>query len=255
MKSSPTRFRFSISRLMILVAASAGVFWVYRSVNPFAFFVLMGYGVVLISQALIYGQNLEKFPRRAWWMFVMTSLGSVLVFGIMAVTIVGTFGWFLRIVLALFVMPIVLGSGVAWIRGTNGRHRRSMAWALVLSFVALPMSMAFGDWPIRLAFRVSRPALDRLADRIEAGDPPRWPVRAGLIRVSGIARGHRHSANIALSIDADSDGNSWLVRSANPEIPLPIPGQVFISDKLSNDGRCKRKRGHCYIWTKNGKIG
>ena len=61
-------------------------------------------------------------------------------------------------------------------------------------------------WPLRAAFRLSAPALDRLADRVESGEAPRFPAWAGLYRIRGTKRTPR--GDTASIVGSDSKGDS-----------------------------------------------
>jgi hypothetical protein len=43
------------------------------------------------------------------------------------------------------------------------------------------LSIAFMQWPLRLSFAISRPALERMADQVAQGRNPAVPARIGLI--------------------------------------------------------------------------
>ena len=48
-----------------------------------------------------------------------------------------------------------------------------------------PLTVPFTQWPFRLAFLASQPSLDRLADRVGAGNPVTTPEWAGAFRIVG----------------------------------------------------------------------
>jgi hypothetical protein len=113
-------------------------------------------------------------------------------------------------------IPLILGFGTAWAvaatrRKAVGRRSPLVAWPLVIVLAALPLTMAFTPWPLRVAFLASKPALDRLADRVAVGQAPRGGVWAGLFMVSGSIIDPA-TGNIGLIIDADPSGRSGFVR-------------------------------------------
>src|SRR5262249_53313702 len=80
--------------------------------------------------------------------------------------------WFTRA--ELQGCPFILGIGAAWATPATRRTARSrrsplLAWPLVLAVALAPFSMLLTPWPLRLAFLASRPAMERLADRVAAG--------------------------------------------------------------------------------------
>jgi len=54
--------------------------------------------------------------------------------------------------------------------------------------VLLVLSVLLTRWPVHVAFQFSRPALERLADRVERGEMGGLPQRAGVFRVERAER-------------------------------------------------------------------
>jgi hypothetical protein len=108
----------------------------------------------------------------------------------------------------LVLMPVVPGLGAAWVGDGRGHGRWGRA-VVVAGAVALAFSMILTRWPLFLGFRLSSPALNRLADRIEAGGTLRPNERAGLYRVRATTNLNGHTA---LVIDPDPGGISAFVR-------------------------------------------
>ena len=94
-------------------------------------------------------------------------------------------------------------------------------WPLVLGVAVLPLTMVITLWPLRVAFSVSRPALERLADRVAAGQVLATSEWAGLIHVVGSAVDSA-TGNVGLIVDPDPSGRSGFVR-LGPGVP---PGQT-----------------------------
>ena len=65
-------------------------------------------------------------------------------------------------------------SGPRW---KKSRQRATLAFCLVVSVLSL-------NWPMRLAFILSRPALNQAAQQLLAGDPVATPRRIGLFRIA-----------------------------------------------------------------------
>ncbi len=63
------------------------------------------------------------------------------------------------------------------------RLRRACAIAFWLMLIA---SVPLTRWPMHVAFAVSRPSLDTLADRAERGEKIRYPVRCGLLVIKNV---------------------------------------------------------------------
>jgi hypothetical protein len=116
----------------------------------------------------------------------------------------------------LLAFPIVCGAGAVWATAVTQRaatpHRSPfLAWPLVLLFAILPLTMPLTRWPFYLAFLASAPAMDRLADRVAAGQGIARPEWAGLFRVVG-SDIVPSSANVGLIINPDPSGRSGFVR-------------------------------------------
>src|SRR5262249_9180480 len=71
-------------------------------------------------------------------------------------------------------------------------------------------TMLLTRWPFHLAFVASTQAMDRLADRVAAGQGIANPEWAGLFRVVGSAV-DPSSGNVGLIIDPDTSGRSGFV--------------------------------------------
>lgn len=86
---------------------------------------------------------------------------------------------------SLIFVAVVPGVGLAWVASRSTRPKRVRGALLVAALTALPGSMLATRWPYYLGFYASSPALNRLADRVEAGGrvvPGEW---AGIYRVWG----------------------------------------------------------------------
>ena len=169
-----------------------------------------------VVQADACWERLRGRRRRAAWSFGITSLAtsaSVASLSIYALNIWGMLGMFLA---SLFGIPLTLGFGAAWAETStrpDAAPRRSPipAWALVLVLGTLPITILLTLWPFHLAFLASRPAMDRLADRIAGGQRIASPEWAGLFRVVATAV-DPSSGNIGLIIHPDPSGRSGFVR-------------------------------------------
>jgi hypothetical protein len=89
----------------------------------------------------------------------------------------------------LFGAPVGLGAllvgVVALVCGKFERRR----WPQIALLVACPLvaaSIGFTNWPMRLSFAASTPALDRLAQQVAAGQTPSLPTRAGAYVVRAV---------------------------------------------------------------------
>jgi hypothetical protein len=94
--------------------------------------------------------------------------------------------------------------------------------------------MMVTPWPLRLAFEISRPAMDRLADRVAAGHGYGGPQWAGLFYIAA-SDVDAETGNVGLIIDPDPSGRSGFARAAPgvawERYARPFRGQNF-SDRL-----------------------
>jgi|GEM_PF-3174420 len=70
-------------------------------------------------------------------------------------------------------VPVEARRGLFW-------RRLGVRVSVLAALAALSLSVPLVRWPARLAFALSRPALEALADRVERGEAIAGPVRAGL---------------------------------------------------------------------------
>jgi hypothetical protein len=207
-----SRVQFKVRSLMIAVAVVAGL--VAVALSPIGLFVALG---------LLYVSLFGVW----WWVFRGFRRLSGLCFGVVGASVntlsaaVCVYLLNTRVFVLMFIgwfsaFPIVMGAGVAWAsaatrRTASPRRCPLLAWPLVLVLALLPLSMLFTFWPFRLAFLASRPAMDRMADRVDAGQAVTSPEWVGLFRVVGSAV-DPFNGNVGLIIDPDPSGRSGFVR-------------------------------------------
>jgi hypothetical protein len=130
-------------------------------------------------------------------------------------------GWL--IVLA----PTIGGLGVAWARlatreGAVPLRSPPATWLTVIALSVMPLVTLWTLWPLRLAFLAARPALERLADRVTAGQTAGFPEWVGPFRLARSAV-DPVSGNVGLMIDPISIGRPRLVR-VRPGMPQARTG-------------------------------
>jgi hypothetical protein len=146
-------------------------------------------GLVSVLQGLLglIGSWRLTRGRRRWasWVFGSSAVvANVWVAGICAY-ILDIDGLTFMAIMAFAFVPITLGSGVAWAsEATRPGAWRRRSWfvvlPLVLAVALLPLTMLQTPWPLYLTFALSRPAVERLADRVATGRSPPMPCRGGL---------------------------------------------------------------------------
>jgi hypothetical protein len=207
------RVRFTLLQLMITVAVIACILVLLETSRGFLLIcILWSFVLAAIFRALFRGRR-----RRASLGFGIASATVNCSFAASSVYGLNTmWGMFVMFLGCLCGIPLILGSGTAWARAATRREAappRSpiVAWPLVIALAALPLTMVFIPWPLRVAFLASKPALIRLADRVADGRAPGRPIRAGLFMVVGSII-DSSTGNIGLIIDPDASGRSGFVR-------------------------------------------
>jgi hypothetical protein len=128
---------------------------------------------------------------------------------------------FVLFVMWLFVvLPTLAVFGATWAvlatrRGKISRPRRRWAWMWVIALAVMPGVTSGTVWPFRLRFLTARPALERLADQVEAGQFVSFPQDAGTFRLAASRVGTR-TEGVALLIDPNPGGPSGFVRHKGP---------------------------------------
>jgi hypothetical protein len=235
------RRHVTIRGLMLAVAAMAVLSAVFRAVGALGFVVLSGYAAI-IALATFGPWTLVRGNRQlAARMMIVASLVEFVALAGLGVFCLRYVCMVYKLFVSLIVLPFVAGGGAAWALaasrpGADRKRSPRVAWSVAGLLLALPLVMMFTYLPVQTAFLISRPALDRLADRVAAGgkvDRPEW---AGLFLVRKIARHDAGSGTVSLVVENDSTGHTRLIRAATsdaePQIP-PAPSCFyrFAADK------------------------
>lgn len=204
---STVRSRITIRRLM-LVIAGIGVFLALLDSYPLTTIEI----AFVLTLAALGWRTARRSPVLARWGFLACASwlnASLLVLYAYQPVYHNAVLLFLA---ALAFVPIVPGVGLAWAADGRGRTRWARV-AIVAGTVALAVSMIETRWPLHLAFRLSSPALNRLANRVESGGKVAATEWAGLYRVRGSMP---LNGDTALIIDPDPRGMSAFVRRRGP---------------------------------------
>jgi hypothetical protein len=203
--------RFTIRSLMIAVAAVAGLLALALSPNGIA----IAFGLLYLSLVGIVWLEFRDKKKRAARYFGIASAVAIVGCAVLCIYFLNFGGRVLMFIVWFFTFPVILGAGGAWATAATrptSRPRRSpfLAGPLVMVAAFAPLSMILTSWPLRLAFLASRPAMERLANRVADGERPSQPEWAGLFRVIGTDVQSK-KGNIGLIIVADSTGRSGFV--------------------------------------------
>ncbi len=230
------RPRLTIRSIMIAVAVCAGLLGVARAWGGgLAVLLFMSCVLLAVTWRLLAGR-----PRIAGWCFLLVWAATAMI-GLISNVYLGKSVMVIYTgILVLLLIPLSWGAGCAWAKAvTCGRAARTWwrlaVWPLVLVAGIAPLSIPLSDWPFRLAFRVSKPALDRLADRVGAGQIAILPARAGVFRVIERAL-DPGTGNVALFVCVEPGLRMGFVRLGAGSPSSRGPLHVFVHE-MHMDGR------------------
>jgi hypothetical protein len=128
----------------------------------------------------------------------------------------GMLSFVLLVIWLFIILPTLAAFGTTWAalltrRGAVPHPSRRWVWICFIALAVIPGVTAWTVWPSHLTFLTARPALDRLADQLEAGQAVSFPQTVGIYRLVGSRVGDR-TAGVALLIDPNPGGPSGFVR-------------------------------------------
>jgi hypothetical protein len=137
----------------------------------------------------------------------------------------------LFLVSIVIVVPAIASFGTAWLilssrPGAVPRRSAEVSALVVFLLAFLPIVTVGIMWPLRIAFIATRPALERLADQVVAGQSVTFPQRVGPFRLVKAAV-DPVSGNVALMTDSNPNGPKGFVRVRPADPPIyagPIVG-------------------------------
>ena len=211
------RVRFTIRSLMIAVVGIAGLLAVLSASG-----LAIAFGLFDLALGGVLWWMFSGFPRLSALCFGGVSTVTIVWCAALSIYLLNIDSLLLMLIGVLLGSPAILGAGGAWATAAtrrSSRPRRSpfLAWPLVVVLAFTPLSMMLTPWPLRLAFLASRPAMERLANRVAEGQSISRPEWAGLFRVVGSAIDPA-KGNIGLIIDAEPSGRSGFLR-LGPGVP------------------------------------
>lgn len=206
------RVRFTIRGLMIAVLVTAGLLSLPARGGP----ILIPILITCLSLGTARWFLLRADRRLAAFCFWGPAIMANVVFAALCVSPEVYFLGLLFVGWLLIVMPTIAGFGITWAilasrKGEASRRSPPAAWLSVIALVALPVVTAWTLWPLRLGFLTTRPALERLADRVATGQVVRFPQWVGPFRVAGSGVDPT-TGNVGLMIDPSPGGPTGFVR-------------------------------------------
>lgn len=224
----PTRVQFTIRSLMIAIAILAGLLALPKGLGVFVIAFLFPC-LSLLAARWVLLQGRRGLAAIGFW------VSAILTNILFAASCVAPDIYFLAYLFLgwLFVvLPPVVGFGAIWAilatrKGATPRRAPAAAWLSVLALTVMPLATTWTLWPLRLAFHVSRPSLERLADRVATGQTVQTARWVGPFRVARTAVDPA-TGNVGLMIDPNPNGPTGFVRLGPGNSPdrrhLPIRG-------------------------------
>ncbi|WP_435007699.1 hypothetical protein P12x_004964 [Tundrisphaera lichenicola] len=212
------RIRFTMRGLMIAVGIVAFCLFLYRTLSP----ALIPIGVVGIFIAGFWHHCGRFHPKCAIWGFWSSAVATNLFVAATDIYALCLGGYLLMFLAAYCGITFTLGLGSAWAVGLVAKYPKSrrpafLGLGVVLALSIAPTTMVMDSWPLKLACLVSRPSMNRLADRVSRGEAIAWPVDAGLFTFVG-SDINRETGSVGLITYPDPAGRSGFVRHL-PETP------------------------------------
>jgi hypothetical protein len=112
------------------------------------------------------------------------------------------------------------------------RSRGRPFWPILASAIvclALIASVVSLHWPLRAAYVLSRPSLDRVAQEVHAGQQWAGPTRVGLFTVVQVEV--RRDGIVCLWVDDDPGGKTGFVRCGPDHVPFNLWSKVSLDDR------------------------
>ncbi len=153
--------RFSIRKLMMLVAAAAWFSWLAASIlRVQGIGIVMAYFTVLAGIAVAPWSATRGRRRLAGWAFAASATAECVAMAAMGIFTLHFYFVVYKMMISMLLLPIAAGCGVAWARLATApraerRSPRFAAWSLVALMLVVPASMIFSRWPMKAAFLVS----------------------------------------------------------------------------------------------------
>jgi hypothetical protein len=223
------------NRWLLLSFVFVGLIGTYRILGPLICAGLIT--IIYISGSTWYFARVcPRYPSLAFGMMSCFALGST---GLISMHFVHEGGTILIFLLSVFTACALFASGSDWCETRTPTRwcPNYLAVFCVVVFMFLPFSTLF-SWPLRVAFFLSQPSMDRLADRIEHGSkmtPPEW-TGLFLIWNSEISEHTGDTLLITGSDRSDAMGFLRVAEGTMPDDPNSWPHDLRLSDRWMYQG-------------------
>ncbi len=209
-----------IGRMMIWIAGigltCAALPWIKSSLDVILLMMLAAW----VGSGFLGWRLARRFPMPTLRAFVACSMLFVTVVFHMKIYSNNSHGY--QVLFFLIAASLAPGVGTALGLMLSFAEEPPSRWGPIVGLyfaIGFPLVCCFsGREPLRLAFLASRPALDRLADRIERGEQVNLPERAGVYRIVASRRDPR-TGEVLLLIDDRNYTQSGFARNPKPIQP------------------------------------
>ncbi len=184
------RGQFTIGSLLLTNAVVASVLAIHPILRWVAAVLAIPWIAARVARWLV-----SRRHRRlaAWGFWAAAALTNLVVAAFCIAPDVNSIAFRLMLpILWVDLLPTTIALGAAWVLLRSGdvpvpMRSREAALSSVFLMAALPILTLWTLWPLRVAFLAVRPALDRLANQVAAGQPVAYPRRIGPFRIEAPA--------------------------------------------------------------------
>jgi len=139
------------------------------------------------------------------------------------------FGESVIVLISAFVL-FILGmftTVVLWKRLQRQEYglSRKLGIAITLACLAIFVSVPITHWPLRLAFKFSRPAFDRIAHSLQSGLSVPQPVRAGLFEIK---KAEVYNRKVCLWINLNPNGKTGFTLCPPGNLPFNLWSTIHL---------------------------
>lgn len=161
-----------------------------------------------------------------WFIIPLTTFPALLVIGV-SLTLMERVTVILCGVLACVVSAVLTCGLLAWAYSKGQR-----LWPLVVSSLAclaLILSVVTTHWPVRAAYLVSRPSLDRLARDVRGGRQILAPTQAGLFTIRHAEMSQQ--GMVCLWVDPNPAGKMGFVQCRPDSLSFNLWSRIHLDNR------------------------
>ncbi|MEO0755466.1 MAG: hypothetical protein AAFY78_01185 [Cyanobacteria bacterium J06648_16] len=130
--------------------------------------------------------------------------------------------WLFGGLAAAFLCVLITALSLIPVIGSQKRCRPQATAALLIV-----VSIILFNWPLRIGYTFSRPAFNRVAEQVMAGDIPETPRRIGWFRIEGIELPeelfyYAEDGIVCLWTDVHPYGNTGFVQTSPNNLPFNL---------------------------------